>query len=91
MRRELQVKGIEDTIIDATLESLVEHSGAYRAGQRRATQWLAAGTMDYGTFRRKMWDFLRRRGFGTAATMDAVARLWGELGEAADDSAGPDH
>ena len=78
LRRELQAKGIDETIIDATLDSVDENSGAYRAGERRARQWLAGGEMDYGTFRRRMWDLLRRRGFGAAATMDAVARLWHE-------------
>ena len=80
LRRELRAKGIADTIIDATLEDLDESSSAYRAGERRARQWLAGGEMDYQTFRRKMWDFLRRRGFGSGVAGDTTARLWQEYG-----------
>ena len=80
LRRELRAKGVADSIIDATLESLDEPSSAYRAGERRAQQWLARGEMDYQTFRRKMWDFLRRRGFGSGVAGDTTARLWQEYG-----------
>ena len=80
LRRELRAKGIADGIIDATLESLDESSSAYRAGERRARQWLTGGAMDYHTFRRKMWDFLRRRGFGSGVAGDTTARLWQEYG-----------
>ena len=80
LRRELRAKGIADNIIDATPESLDESSSAYRAGERRARQWLAGGEMDYRTFRRKMWDFLRRRGFSSGVAGDTTARLWQEYG-----------
>ena len=80
LRRELRAKGVADSIIDATLENLDESSSAYRAGERRARQWLADGEMDYQTFRRKMWDFLRRRGFGSGVAGDTTARLWQEYG-----------
>ena len=80
LRRELRAKGIADSIIDATLENLDESSSAYRAGERRARQWLASEEMDYQTFRRKMWDFLRRRGFSSGVAGDTTARLWQEYG-----------
>ena len=82
LRRELRAKGIADNIIDATLENLDESSSAYRAGERRARQWLTGGEMDYQTFRRKMWDFLRRRGFGSSVARDTMNRLWREHREA---------
>lgn len=81
LQRELRAKGITDNIIDATLEDLDESSSVYRAGERRARQWLAGGEMDYGTFRRKMWDFLRRRGFGSGVAGETVSRLWAEYGK----------
>ncbi len=76
LRRELQAKGVADSIIDDTLEGLDEESGAYRAGERRAQLWLKRGNMPYAEFRRKMWDYLRRRGFGSGVTSDTVNRLW---------------
>ena len=81
LRRELRAKGVADNIIDATLENLDEYDSAYRAGERRAQQWLAKGEMSYDTYRRKMWDFLRRRGFGSGVTGDTVRRLWAEYGK----------
>ena len=80
LRRELRAKGVENSIIDATLEGLDEADGAYRAGERRAQRWLERGDMPYGTFRRKMWDYLRRRGFASGVARDTVARLWAEYG-----------
>ena len=86
LRRELRAKGVADNIIDATLADLDEASSAYRAGERPARRWLTSGEMDYATFRRKMWDYLRRRGFGSGVARDTVNRLWREY-EAAGDSA----
>ena len=81
LRRELRVKGIADDVIDATLEGLDEADSAYRAAERRARQWLERGDMPYATFRRKLWDYLRRRGFGSGVARDTVARLWAEYGK----------
>lgn len=80
LRRELRAKGIAEGIIGVTLEGLDEADGAYRAGERRAQRWLEGGNMSYQTFRRKMWDYLRRRGFGSGVISDTVARLWAEYG-----------
>lgn len=84
LRRELRTKGIAEGIIDATLEGLDEAGGAYRAGERRAQRWLDGGDMPYATFRRKMWDYLRRRGFPSGVTRDTTAQLWAEYGEGND-------
>ena len=80
LRRELRAKGVANSIIDATLEGLDEADGAYRAGERRAQRWLERGDMPHGTFRRKMWDYLRRRGFASGVARDTVARLWQDYG-----------
>jgi len=80
LRRELRAKGVANSIIDDALEGLDEADGAYRAGERRARRWLEQGDMPYGTFRRKMWDYLRRRGFGSGVARDTIARLWAEHG-----------
>ena len=80
LRRELRAKGVADSIIDATLESLDEANSAYRAGERRAQQWLEKGQMAYPEFRRKMWDYLRRRGFGGSVARETISRLWAEFG-----------
>ena len=81
LRRELRAKWVADDIIDDTLAGLDEVAGAYRAGERPAQRWLQKGEMSYLEFRRKMWDYLRRRGFGTGVTSQTVGRLWAEYGD----------
>ncbi len=84
LRRELRSKWIADSIIDDTLTGLDESAGACRAGERQAHRWLRTGDMPYPVFRRKMWDYLRRRGFGTGVTSQTVASLWAEYGNSSD-------
>jgi regulatory protein len=80
LQRELRTKGVADNIIDAALEGLDEASSAYRAGEKQARRWLERGTMPKVTFHRKMWNYLRRRGFGSGVAQDTIARLWIEFG-----------
>ena len=84
LRRELRAKGVADDIIDTTLHSLDETNNAYRAGEKQARRWLERGDMPYGTFRRKMWDYLRRRGFASNVASDTISRLWAECGGSGD-------
>ena len=78
LRRELRDKGVADDLIDNALDGLDEAGNAYRAGQRSAERWLSDGSMPYSTFRRKIWDYLGRRGFATGVTRDTANRLWQE-------------
>ena len=80
LRRELRAKGVPDDLIDDAVAGLDEMSSAYRAGQRRAQRWLNDGSMPYPSFQRKMWDYLKRRGFPTGITRDTANRLWREYG-----------
>ena len=81
IRRELQAKGVAPSIIDDALAGMDESEGAYRAGAKPAQRWLLREQLAYPVYRRKMWDYLRRRGFGTAVTNHAVGRLWQEYRE----------
>ena len=78
LRRELRTKGIADSIIDDALADVNEAGNAYRAGQRRAQRWLDGHQMPYATFQRKIWEYLRRRGFTGSVTRDTAGRLWQE-------------
>lgn len=78
LRRELRAKGINEDIIDATLVGLDETANAYRAGERQARRLLERGDVPVGEFRRKMWEYLRRRGFGSSVIMETTNRLWAE-------------
>ena len=79
LRRELRDKGIADGLIDATLDDVDDAENAYRAGRKRAERWLGSEGLAYHVFRRRMWDYLQRRGFGGGVAHQTVARLWAEF------------
>ena len=76
VRWELRTKGVEADIIEETVESLDDDAAAYTAGLRRASR---LASLDYQEFRKRLWDFLMRRGFRYDVTGRAVERLWQEL------------
>ena len=78
LRRELRSKGVAEPVIDDALVGLDETDAAYRAGERRAQRLLSGEPVGFETFRRRMWDYLQRRGFPSGVTRDTVRRLWTE-------------
>lgn len=85
LRRELRQKGVADEVIDGALEGVDDLDNACRAGRRRAERWRSSEGMDFNVFRRKMWEYLQRRGFGPGVTSQAVKQLWDEVNGAAED------
>ena len=80
LRRELQAKGIDGEAAREALGQLDDEDTALRAAERRAT---AMRELPYPEFRRRLGDFLRRRGFDSATVRRTVERLW-------QDGGGPD-
>ncbi len=72
---ELRAKGVARQTIQESLAALDEDDAAYRAAARRARS-LAA--LPYTDFRRRLGDFLLRRGFDYEVVRETVARLWQE-------------
>lgn len=60
LRQELRQKGVEDRIIEAVLAEYDEEEAAARAVERAARR---LHRLDGPTFRRRLSDYLRRRGF----------------------------
>lgn len=73
LRYELRQKGISDVDIDLVLEALDEEDAARRAAEDRARRYRNA---DEETFRKRMSDFLARRGFSYGIIRDVVDQLW---------------
>ncbi|HLC30641.1 MAG TPA: regulatory protein RecX [Dehalococcoidia bacterium] len=75
VRSELRLKGVAPEIAQTAVEDLDDAEAAYEAGGRRSLRIKAA---DYQEFRKRLWDFLRRRGFSYDVTSRVVERLWRE-------------
>jgi regulatory protein len=75
LRFELRRKGVPDGDISASLEELDEEDAAYRAARAQARR---LNSLDIQNFRKRLGDFLLRRGFGYEVIKHAVNRLWEE-------------
>ena len=75
LRQELRQKGIGSSIIDALLEDVDETEGAYRAATKRLARWKR---LDPAVRRRKMTDYMRRRGFSYETARQVWERLIAE-------------
>lgn len=75
LRYELRQKGIADSIINLVLGDLNQEDAAYRAAKARAKRYAEA---DKAVFRKRLGDYLARRGFSYDDIRDVVERLWSE-------------
>ena len=73
---ELRQKGIDDATIESALEDVDEDTLAYEAGQKKARK---LKVQEWSEFRKKMSDFLARRGFSYSVIAPIVSRLWNEI------------
>jgi len=76
---ELRQKGVAADVIEQVTGQADDSQSAYRAAQKKAGR-LPLG--DYQVFRRRLGDFLKRRGYGYEVVQETVSRLWRELGGA---------
>ena len=74
---ELRCKGVANNIIDQIANSIDDEDSAYRAALSKAR---SLPLSDYQGFRRRLGDYLKRRGFGYGVINQTIERLWQELG-----------
>jgi regulatory protein len=72
---ELRRKGLADEDIRSATAGMDDEALAYAAAQKRASRLQGLEWID---FRRKLSEFLARRGFGYAVITPTVKRLWSE-------------
>jgi len=77
-RLELRRKGVADDIIDQVVDAVDDGNSAYRAALSKAR---GLSLSDYQSFRRRLGEYLRRRGFGYGVISLVVERVWQEQGE----------
>lgn len=75
IRRELEQRGVSREVAAEAVADLDEEGSAYRAGLGRLK---SLRDLDWTTFRRRLGDYLGRRGFQIALTRRTVERLWEE-------------
>ena len=76
LRRELSAKGVSSSCIDMVLgdhSSDEEEATARQVAESFSRQVITA---ELNTFRRKVWNHLRRRGFSDSIARRAVANAW---------------
>jgi regulatory protein len=74
---ELRRKGLAGDIIEAVVGEINESDSAYRAALKKAKR---LPLTDYQLFRRRLGEYLRRKGFDYDIINEAVARVWKERG-----------
>lgn len=75
MSMELRQKGLDDEAVKSATENVDDEALAYEAAQKRAPRWKG---LEWNEFRKKLSDFLARRGFSYSVTAPVVTRIWNE-------------
>lgn len=78
IRMELRQKGISKDIINRVVNSIDETDNAYRAARKKAD---SLKTNDYQDFRRRLGEYLKRRGFNYSVIIKTIEHLWQERKE----------
>jgi len=76
-RLELQRKGLDGSTIEPVVGEVDDSDSAYRAALSKARR---LSPSEYQDFRRRLGEYLRRRGFGYDVIKDTVERVWKECG-----------
>ncbi len=76
-KQELRRKGLSNNVIDQVVEAINDDDSAYRAALGRVR---SLPRTDYQSFRRRLGEYLRRRGFSYAVINHTVERLWQDQG-----------
>jgi len=72
---ELRRKGVAEDIIDQVVDTIDDADSAYQAAQNKAR---GLALSDYQSFRRRLGEYLKRRGFGYEVINQTIGRIWRE-------------
>jgi regulatory protein len=76
MAMELRQKGLNEEAVSSAVQSVDDEPLAYEAAQKRATRFKG---LEWNEFRKKLSDFLARRGFSYSVIAPVVNRIWNEV------------
>ena len=72
---ELRRKGVANDIIDEVVDTVDDDNNAYRAALNKTR---SLSLSDYQGFRRRLGEYLKRRGFGYEVINHTIEQLWQE-------------
>jgi regulatory protein len=72
---ELRQKGLDDEAVSSALADVDDEPLAYQAGRKRASRLKG---LEWADFRKKLSEFLARRGFSYPVIAPVVTRIWNE-------------
>lgn len=75
MAMELRQKGLDQESISSAVEDVNDEALAYEAAQKRAARFKH---LEWIEFRKKLSEFLARRGFAYSVVSPVVSRIWNE-------------
>lgn len=75
MAMELKQKGLADEAIQSAIQNVDDDASAYEAAQKRAARFKG---LEWNDFRRKLSEFLARRGYSYSVIAPVVTRIWNE-------------
>jgi regulatory protein len=75
IKLELRRKGVAAETINEALKNVNDENSVYEAGLKKARR---VSESDYDDFRRRLYDYLRRRGYSYESVSYAIERLWEE-------------
>ena len=73
---ELRQKGLDAEAVSSALEDVDDEPLAYEAAKKRASRLKA---LEWADFRKKLSEFLARRGFSYSVISPVVTRIWNEI------------
>ena len=76
MAMELRQKGLTDEAVSSAVANVDDEALAYEAAQKKVARYKA---LEWNDFRKKLSDFLARRGFSYSVVAPVVTRLWNEV------------
>ena len=75
MAMELRQKGLNEEAVSSAVANVDDEALAYEAAQKKVARYKG---LEWNEFRKKISDFLARRGFSYSVIAPVVTRLWNE-------------
>jgi regulatory protein len=79
MAMELRQKGLNDEAVSSAIADVDDKALAYEAAQKKVARYK---DLEWNEFRKKLSDFLARRGFSYSVVAPVVTRIWNEAHKA---------